>query len=66
QQPQPQQLQIIQQPQSLQVLQQHQPMQIIQQPQPLQVIQSTQPQFLQIASPTSQAIQAQPILQTLQ
>ncbi|CAF5024209.1 unnamed protein product, partial [Rotaria magnacalcarata] len=35
-------------------------------PQPLQVIQSTQPQFLQIASPTSQAIQAQPILQTLQ
>ncbi|CAF1602486.1 unnamed protein product [Rotaria magnacalcarata] len=66
QQPQPQQLQIIQQPQSLQVLQQHQPMQIIQQPQPLQVIQSAQPQFLQIASPTSQAIQAQPILQTLQ
>ncbi|CAF3738287.1 unnamed protein product [Rotaria socialis] len=66
QQPQPQQLQIIQQPQSLQVLQQHQPMQIIQQPQPLQLIQSTQPQFLQIASPASQTIQAQPVLQTLQ
>jgi hypothetical protein len=71
QQPQPQQLQMIQQQQPLQIIQQQQPLQLIQQPQQLQFIQNPQPQsgqFVQFASSTPQIIQAvQPqVLQTMQ
>jgi len=72
QQPQPQQVQMIQQQQQpLQIIQQQQPLQLIQQPQQLQFIQNPQPQsgqFVQFASSTPQIIQAvQPqVLQTMQ